>query len=104
MQDLTIDSRGSTFLLSGELDMESAPALRAAMASAVTIGGPITLDFSGVTFMDSTGLHVLLAALHDLVSGCIIIHGVHDNVARVLDVSGLSRMEELHLMPCAVLV
>lgn len=102
MQDFSITSRGSTFLLSGELDMETVPTLRSAMARAVTLGGPITMDFSGVQFMDSTGCHLLVTAARDVPSGCLLLHGVSTEVLRVLDVSGLLDVKGIHVMPCDV--
>jgi anti-sigma B factor antagonist len=51
-------------MLTGELDLASTPILQAAIASLVrTINGAgaITLDLSGLQFIDSTGLHAILA-------------------------------------------
>lgn len=102
MQDFTISSRGSTFLMSGELDMASAPLLQTAIAPAVTRGGPITLDVSGVTFMDSAGLHAIVKASADVPGGCVILHGVREHVHRVIEVSGVDAAKNLHVTPCTV--
>jgi anti-sigma B factor antagonist len=49
--------------VSGELDIASAPALERALRAAEQGGeGRVVIDLSGLEFMDSTGLHVLLAA------------------------------------------
>jgi anti-sigma B factor antagonist len=48
---------------SGELDMASAPALERELLDAESAGpARIVVDLSGVEFMDSTGLHLLLSA------------------------------------------
>lgn len=48
----------------GELDLHTAPALKDALAEAVASGsGVIVVDLSGVEFMDSTGLSVIIGAV-----------------------------------------
>jgi anti-sigma B factor antagonist len=94
----------SMFMLSGELDIATRPILNEAIAGAVAAGGPIVLDLSGVTFMDSTGIGAILAALKDLPSGCIVLHGVHGAAKLALDLTGVGSMRLLHVVPCAVLV
>jgi anti-sigma B factor antagonist len=45
----------------GEVDIETAPALRAALLSVLEHHrGPVVMDLSEVSFMDSTGVHVLV--------------------------------------------
>jgi anti-sigma B factor antagonist len=47
----------------GELDLATAPELTRRLEEAGAVGGPpIELDLSGVSFIDATGLRVLLAA------------------------------------------
>jgi anti-sigma B factor antagonist len=60
--DLTVapDAQGGTRLtLRGELDLGTAPRLEQALAEA---SGDVLLDLRGLTFMDSTGVRVLLEA------------------------------------------
>ena len=50
-------------VLSGELDMASSPALDGAVRGICTDSAEaLTVDLSGLTFMDSTGLRVVLLA------------------------------------------
>jgi anti-anti-sigma factor len=49
--------------LSGELDMASAPDLEAAVALALPEAREIVLDIQELTFIDSTGLRVIVASL-----------------------------------------
>lgn len=49
--------------LQGELDMATAPVLdRALTAALASAGGAVVVDMSSLTFMDSTGIAVLLGA------------------------------------------
>ena len=54
---------GKVVRLSGELDMATAPAAREALHSAQhTKAAQVVVDLRGLTFLDSTGLGVLIAA------------------------------------------
>ncbi len=47
--------------LQGELDMATSPALDRALTAAVSVGGSsVVVDLASLTFMDSTGIAVLL--------------------------------------------
>ena len=46
----------------GEVDIETAPRLRQALTAALSSGQPVLVDLGAVTFMDSGGLAVLIAA------------------------------------------
>ena len=50
--------------LSGELDLCSAPALRIALEGPTSRGGTVGLDLADLTYMDSTGIHVILNTVH----------------------------------------
>jgi len=65
-----LDREGSTATLrvEGEVDLMTAPSLAKALAEAES-AGPLTLDLREVTFMDSTGLRVLLEARERLSPG-----------------------------------
>lgn len=85
------------FRVEGELDMATAPELREALQEAVESGGPIILDFSGVSFMDSTGLRAVLQIVKAMDgTGVLILERPTDPVRRVLDISlpgGAPRLE-----------
>jgi anti-anti-sigma factor len=81
-----------TLALSGELDMASAPALDAAVRRICTDATEaVMLDLGGLTFMDSTGLRVVLVA-KDLCErhGCEfqLVRGPAQ-VQRLFEVTGL---------------
>jgi anti-sigma B factor antagonist len=55
------DDTGSTLLLSGELDLAAAPEFRRALRS-LGSGPGVVVDLSGVTFLDSVGVGLLIGA------------------------------------------
>ena len=75
--------------LRGDLDVVEAPRLDAAI-DACSDGLPIVVDLSGLTFIDSSGLHVLLG---ERAAGrpAALVRGSQSNVSRVLEVVGVDR-------------
>jgi anti-sigma B factor antagonist len=53
---------GLVLRVEGEVDLVTAPALATALAGATAEPGDVTVDLREVSFMDSTGLRVLLEA------------------------------------------
>ncbi|GLZ32288.1 hypothetical protein Lesp02_44760 [Lentzea sp. NBRC 105346] len=47
-------------MLRGEVDMTNSELLRTELAHAVTAGGDVVVDFSELTFIGSSGIHVLI--------------------------------------------
>ena len=104
MTNFAITSDGpKMFSLSGELDLATLPLMETTIAAAVAEGGPITLDLTRLEFIDSSGVGSILRSLKALPSGCIILHGVRNAVQRVLEIMGV-KTENLHVIPCTVLV
>ena len=106
MSKVGVSTGNPVVALTGEIDMTTAQALSSALGPWVQAGGPVILDLSEVTFMDSTGLNVLMMAAKALGErGCIIVHGAHGAVASVLRITKLDGViENLHVIPCEVLV
>jgi anti-sigma B factor antagonist len=104
MSDFGITYQGPmTFFLEGDLDIATVPTLTAAMSGSMGEGGPITLDLSGLSFIDSTGVAAILKAGKDhLPKGCIVLHGVHDGAKRVVDLMGVEKTTNIHILPCLV--
>jgi anti-sigma B factor antagonist len=60
------DRKGTVRLtLLGDLDLTSAETLSARLAELKTAGQPVRLDLSRLSFIDSSGVQALLAALTD---------------------------------------
>ena len=83
--------------LAGELDMASAHQLEAVLDEMMA-PKHIIIDASQLTFIDSSGLRLLLRA-SNLVQGRIWIKGASRHVSRVLDVSGVSGLFCLEQVP-----
>ena len=83
----------TTLSVTGEIDLETAPQLRDALMAVVTTAqSQVLIDLSGVSFMDSTGLHTLMAAKRRAdISGVelAVTHPSHV-VERLLEVTGLT--------------
>ena len=74
----------------GEIDMSTGHMLRRALDAASDEAATVLIDMTGVTFIDSTGLHVLLEASHSsAVSdwGFFVVRPSRA-VQRLIDVSG----------------
>ncbi len=97
LTDFTVDiDRGAAqtvIKLVGELDFATAPRVRAAV-EAVRDESPhaIVIDLSGLTFMDSTGIHVIIwacAANRSADSPTVSLRRGAAAVQRVLEVAGI---------------
>ena len=85
----------------GEVDSDVSTRLRDALEEAVR-SGPVLLDLSGVTFLDSAGLSALLRArrVGAELGHRFVVTGVQPPVMRVLAATGLHRVLDLD-PPCA---
>lgn len=75
--------------LAGELDLATAPNLEALLDRMTVIPHHLVVDVSELTFIDSTGLHLLLRA-SALVNGRMWLRGASMHIRRVIDVTGVS--------------
>jgi anti-sigma B factor antagonist len=92
---LEISATADGWTLSGEVDAHTAPLLATAMAGLPA--SVVTVDMSGVSFMDSSGLRVLMDATTRAREGGgdLIVARPSAAVARLVEISGLS--EQLRL-------
>jgi anti-sigma B factor antagonist len=83
--------------LAGELDLYNADEVRAALAEAID-GEParIVVDMSGVEFVDSTALGVLIEARSKLGRPALVLCAPQFETRRTLQVSGLDRHLPVH--------
>ena len=74
--------------VAGEIDAHTAPRLAAALDAS---GSSIRLDLSGVEFVDSSGLRVLIDAHQrlDEAGGALRLVSPSDPVRRLLEISGV---------------
>jgi anti-sigma B factor antagonist len=78
--------------LSGEIDMSNADLITRIANLPIDYGRPVlTLDLSGVEFIDSQGLNALLRAHRDLDSrgGALMLCRVPEHVCRLFELGGV---------------
>ncbi|WP_030398348.1 STAS domain-containing protein [Kitasatospora purpeofusca] len=77
----------------GEIDLAAAPRLRRRLTTVLEARREVVLDLSEVTFMDCSGLGVLVRARNqaDRSGKRLVLRGVGRPVARLLKLTGLSR-------------
>ena len=98
---ITVSSRDSalTIALSGEIDHHAARELMAQLDQAIAERLPahLVLDLSGVTFMDSSGIAVLLRARRQLghTGGALRVANIPAQARRGLDAAGIGRLISL---------
>jgi anti-sigma B factor antagonist len=78
----------------GEIDLYTAPALRESLIRAGESSSRIVIDLSEVTFLDSTGLGVMLGALGRARTAerSVALVGLSDMVKRVLQITRLDEV------------
>jgi anti-anti-sigma factor len=81
-------------VLIGEVDVASCGDLHACLAQASPDYDDVTLDLSGVTFMDSTGVaEIIRTAQHLEPDGRTVrLRNPHPHVRRLLEVTGLTQL------------
>lgn len=100
---LTLNTRttpaGPVIELTGELDHHTAPEIRDVLpALSLHPGQQLVLDLGALTFCDSTGITVLIAARnHALAAGAsIALAAVPDRVSRLFRIVGLEQVFPTH--------
>ncbi|MBQ3090613.1 MAG: STAS domain-containing protein [Oscillospiraceae bacterium] len=99
--ELTCRSRSckTRWKLTGEIDHHRAQALSRELEREVStrLPGELVLDFSGVTFMDSSGIALVLRAsrLMEELGGRLRLESVPGQALRVLKAAGIHRRVEL---------
>jgi anti-sigma B factor antagonist len=87
----TANGRVRVLALSGELDMASTAAFEQRLLESIDGGGPLILDLSKVTFMDSTAVGVLVTARRkaNLSRGRFAVVCGPGDIERMLSYTGL---------------
>src|SRR3954449_92337 len=105
MQTVPTEFRNPVVALSGEIDMANAVGIAHSVKPLIKAGGPIVIDVSGVTFIDSTGVQALFAVVDALGDrGCVVLHGVNGTVRKIIDLIQLQSVRpNIHIIDCTVL-
>ena len=87
----TVDGNALTLALEGRLDTMTAPQLEAELKSAIDGVTELTLVFSGLDYISSAGLRVLLAAQKVMNrQGVMRVLHVNETVMEVFEVTGFT--------------
>jgi len=95
VQSRQADNGATVVAPTGRLDVAGAPALKDAIAEAVKSGPPrVVIDMEGVSFVDSTGLGSVIAALKQIRSsqGELRLAAPNQQVRVVLELTTLDRV------------
>ena len=84
-------------VVEGELDLYTAPELKDELADLSHEVTHVYVDLSGVTFLDSSGIAVLMSAARQLRErDGVVVLGVEDaNILKLLKITGLGRFFEI---------
>jgi anti-sigma B factor antagonist len=87
-----VDGTAHVVSVRGEVDIATAPTLGQILGAVLESHEQVVLDLSGVSFIDSTGIGVLMAAarMADADGGGFAIRDPSQSVLRVLELSGVS--------------
>ncbi len=98
--EIKLESIGTTLVakLKGEIDHHTAPKLKDSLEREIELRNiqNIVLDFDGVTFMDSSGIGVIVGRYKQIsaLGGKIMIIRVKPQVDKILELSGLKTILE----------
>ncbi|MDP9950863.1 MULTISPECIES: STAS domain-containing protein [Streptomyces] len=102
-QHLTLSIRttaaGTVMELAGELDHHTAPQVRDALLGlTLRPGQQLVIDLKGITFCDSSGLTVLIAARNHALAAdaAIALAAIPERLARILGITGLGPVFPSH--------
>ncbi len=88
-----------TVALTGEIDHHCAKQYIQAISAKIEAYTPVIciLDFSEVTFIDSSGVAVVINALRDLkkIDGKLLLTGIADQPMKVFRASGIDKLIEI---------
>lgn len=89
----------SVLAVHGEVDVATAPKLREKLIELVNAGTSyIVVDLSGVDFLDSTGLGVLVGALKRVrtLDGELLLVCREARILKVFEITGLTKVFTMH--------
>ena len=97
--EINVTGEVVTAYLSGEIDHHTAKNMRECIDSAVELNMPslLVLDFSAVSFMDSSGIGLVLGRYRNLqkVGANLHISGAAANIYKVMKLAGIEKLATL---------
>ena len=89
---------GAVVTAAGEIDLATSPALRTRLQDAIGQNRLVIVDLSDVTFIDSTGLGVLIGGLRRVneAAGEMRIVIADPRVLKIFEITGLTGLFSIH--------
>ena len=93
----TTDGSVRVIELAGELDISTLRSVQPQLIEAVEEHRCVVLDLMRLTFIDSSGMRLLLGALRivDRMAGCLVLACANPTVLRLFAVTGMDRTFEI---------
>ena len=85
--------------ISGEIDMHESPRLKQTFEPLITRKtGRVLVDFSGVSYIDSSGLAVFIEAMQRIqgYGGIFALYGLRENVRNIFELSRLDQIFRIY--------
>ncbi len=93
------DKHTAVIVVTGDVDLHTAPVLRAEALTAITRGARhLVLDMAEVDFVDSTGLTTLIVLLHatEKAGGSVRVARVPERLERMVTMTGIAELLPMH--------
>ncbi|MCM2511807.1 STAS domain-containing protein [Streptomyces griseoincarnatus] len=93
------DKYTAVIVVTGDVDLHTAPVLRAEALTAITRGARhLVLDMAEVDFVDSTGLTTLIVLLHatEKAGGSVRVARVPERLERMVTMTGIAELLPMH--------
>lgn len=89
--------KGPIIAVQGEVDVYTAPKLRERLLPLCEKGTTVTVDLSGVEYIDSTGLGVLIGAYkaQRATAGKLVLTGMNGRLLRLFKITGLHEIIDI---------
>ena len=97
--DINVNGEVTTAYICGEIDHHSAPSIRAKIDNAIDVNMPslLVLDFTRVSFMDSSGIGLVMGRfrLMQSLKGEIRITNTPLYISKVMRISGIEKLAKI---------
>ncbi len=99
MVEINVTGEVVTAYLSGELDHHTAKVMREIIDNAIELNMPslLVLDFTGISFMDSSGIGLVMGRYRNLQKLGAVLHisGTSPNIYKVMKLAGIEKLAKL---------
>ncbi|MBE6750451.1 MAG: STAS domain-containing protein [Ruminococcaceae bacterium] len=97
--EINVTGEVVTAYLKGELDHHTAKGMRETIDSAVDLNMPslLILDFKGITFMDSSGIGLVMGRYRNLLKSGAELHimGASPQIHKMMKLAGIEKLAKL---------